>query len=344
MSGDSVKNIVFLCNGHDEVLKRWALNCLAESLVKEGIQARVVDLAKGGRESELFLADVVVVYRSFDLRVLRLMRRLRAEGVFVFFFLDDYLFQQGCRYTGDWTTPMAPMEEADGLVSSSSFLLSKMPDKPKILRRSVLSEEAVSLLKQDYRRGERFSVGWTAGRGRFGVMDSFMRDFLKILDNRMEEGEECVFRCFGSRCFPATKKVEVREHVWFRPDDWKGLYTALKSFDLGVIVNPLEEDDDFCRAKSELKFVESGALGVPLVTSRVEPYTEFIREGENGFFASSPREFADKVLIVMRNEELSRAVSMSAGSIVVSEYNARANARKFFDDVMGVIDSIRRKK
>jgi hypothetical protein len=126
----------------------------------------------------------------------------------------------------------------------------------------------------------------------------------------------------------------VVEHPYFKPDEWKELYQACRSLAFSVVINPLDEKDEFCHCKSELKYVETGAMMVPLVTSRVHPFTEVIREGENGFFASTPEEFADKALMVCRNPSLAEKVAMAAHKHVKEEYDSVRNARRFMADVM----------
>lgn len=331
-----IKKIVFVLNGHDAVLRRWAVGHLCEALCELGFDARIIDLSTGGKESECEKADVVVVYRCFDLRAIRLMRRVRMQGPFIVYFIDDYIFQSDCKYSRGWNFTIDPMKEADVIMSSSSVLLSKIElDKPKILRRSVLDGEGMSILKQDYRREGPFSVGWFAGRGRGNLWDKFVADVLSLLDVELKNEEKCIFNCFGSR-FSSKKydRVSVREHVFFEGSDWKGLYSKMKSFNLGASINPLDEHDEFCWCKSELKFVETAAMGVPLITSRVPPYTEFIKDGENGFFASTPKEFVDKILLVMRNEPLSRVVSKNAFDCVIEHYDVKKNALKFIEDVL----------
>lgn len=327
-----IGRVVFVTNGHDAVLRRWAVEYLCEAIKSMGVPAKTVDISSEG-DRLCDGADLVVVYRSFDLKTIRLIKRMRQRGTFVAFFLDDYLFQKDCKYTFGHQYGTEAMQEADVLVSSSEELLRRMPDKPKILRRSVLDEDAMSTLQQQYRRGVEFSVGWTAGAGRGSGMDEFVREFLRELENGMRDKERCSFKCFGMRGFESTDRVSVEKTPFFGWTDWMGLYRKMKSFDLGVVINPLEESEEFHWCKSELKFVESAAMGVPLVTSRVPPYKGLIKEGVNGFFASTPKEFAEKVLLLMRDERMSRRVSGEAYRQVCSEYNVRMNALKFLKDV-----------
>ena len=327
--------IVFILNGHDETLKRW-LGYLCTAINNIGIESKFVDLGRGGKEIECEDADVVIVYRCFDYRTLRLMQRMKKKGKVLVFFLDDYLFQKDGLYTGNWKCPLTTIQEADILMSSNELLLSKMSfDRPKILRRTVLGKEAMEVLKQDYRRNNSvFSIGWISGRGRGQYMDSFINDVLGCLDRDLKDGESLCLHYFGMRRFGKYSRVKLQGHMFFEADDWRGLYGKFKDLDLGVVINPLGEDNEFHHCKSELKFVESGAMGVPLITSRVFPFTEIIKDGENGFFASSPQEFADKILILKRDENLSRRVSAMAYGQIVNDYDDIENARKFIKDLM----------
>jgi len=337
-----IRKVVFVLNGHDLMLRRWAAGYLCDAMRGFGIDAKIVDIAKEN-DSKCDGADLVVVYRCFDLRTIRVMRRVRIQGAFVVFFLDDYLFQPDCRYTGGCPFTTDSMAEADVLMSSSAELLKRMPlDKPKILRRSVLDAEAMGLLRQEYRRTGEFSIGWPAGAGRGTRMDGFIHEFLREMESRLEGEERCIFHCFGRRVFEGGKRVVVGQNVYFGGKDWQGFYTKMRSFDLGVVINPLDEKDEFWWCKSELKFVESGAMGVPLVTSRVPPYLELIKDGVNGFLASTPSEFADKVVELMRNEELSRRMSVEVYRTVKEDYDVVRNARKFLDDVAAARVKLRR--
>jgi glycosyltransferase involved in cell wall biosynthesis len=167
-------------------------------------------------------------------------------------------------------------------------------------------------------------------------MNSFVEEFLVALDGMLADGEHCVFRCFG-RQFASRAKVRVVTYDYFQFADWRGYYAKLPELDLGVVINPLVENEEFWWCKSEVKFIEAGAMGVPLVTSRVPPYLELIKEGETGFFASTPKEYAEKVVAVMRDEAMSRKVSAAMYAKVVEEYDIEKNTRKFLDDLVDVI-------
>jgi glycosyltransferase involved in cell wall biosynthesis len=329
----AIKRIVFTYSGHDAALVRWALVYLGDALKREGISVSIVNFATMNDELWAEGTDVIMVYRSFDLKTLHMMRRMKAQGKFVMFFLDDYLFQPNCKYL-NIHVPMETIHEADCFVSSSARLLTKMPEKPKIHRRSVLDYESIKLLTQEYRRNKgEFNIGWLCGLGRTNKMDNFVYEMLQVLDSMIPEGIKCIFHSFGSRNYPQYSKLSINEQIYFAPEEWRSLYSKWTKLDLGVVINPLDESDEFNHCKSELKFVEAGAMGVPIITSRISPYTEFIKEGENGFFASTPEEYAWKLLTLLKDETLSRRVSENCNKYMLENYDVQKNAKQFLVDV-----------
>src|SRR5215813_2217050 len=64
---------------------------------------------------------------------------------------------------------------------------------------------------------------------------------------------------------------------------WQDWFRLLAKMDIALA--PLERNNIFCRAKSEIKYVEAGALGVPMIASRVGAYCDAITDGVNGYLA-----------------------------------------------------------
>lgn len=62
--------------------------------------------------------------------------------------------------------------------------------------------------------------------------------------------------------------------------------------DIGIA--PLR-DTSFNRCKSSIKFYEHAALGIPTVASNIPPYSDDIKDGENGYLASTPAEWIEKL-------------------------------------------------
>ena len=53
---------------------------------------------------------------------------------------------------------------------------------------------------------------------------------------------------------------------------WRRWFELLAQVDINLA--PLEPGNVFCRAKSEIKFVEAAALGIPTVASVIDPFEQ----------------------------------------------------------------------
>jgi len=67
---------------------------------------------------------------------------------------------------------------------------------------------------------------------------------------------------------------------------------------------PLELENPFCEAKSELKFFEAALVRVPTVAVANQTYREVITEGEDGFTAKDTEEWVEKLSQLIENKEL----------------------------------------
>ena len=86
----------------------------------------------------------------------------------------------------------------------------------------------------------------------------------------------------------------------------------LARFDVNLA--PLEAGNPFCEAKSELKYFEAAAVGIPTLASATETYRRAIQDGVNGRLASSPEEWVAALDELVGNAALRRQLGRSARS------------------------------
>ena len=335
MQVSDIRKIALVCNGHNPSSLRWALGYFREALIHAGVDVSWVDFSRGGTSAECDNADVVIVYRCVSNDMLNLVREWKRKGIFVMYFLDDYIFQVPCKYGGtilNWMAPVPFMQVSHCLMASSEHLLSKMPDKPKILKRTILGQEVMNYVKREYKKKDVLSVGLTAGSGRKNWTDELIMNFLNEVGKLAHK--KVVFHYFGIKRFSADN-VTCVPHEYIIPDDWKAWFSKLVELDLSVVINPLEENDEWCHCKSELKFIESGAMGVPVISSRISPFTEILKHGVNGFLASTPKEFAESA-VLLEDEVLSEEISRKVRQEVEDLCDSAAHASKFLNDLTKV--------
>jgi glycosyltransferase involved in cell wall biosynthesis len=103
-----------------------------------------------------------------------------------------------------------------------------------------------------------------------------------------------------------------------------------KSIDIGLA--PLR-DSTFNRAKSNIKYLEWGALRVPSICQDIEVYNSDIKHGFNGMLAGSRQEWHQCLTQLIRDEKLRLEMGQRAYLDVKSRYDMAIIARKLAGEI-----------
>jgi glycosyltransferase involved in cell wall biosynthesis len=103
------------------------------------------------------------------------------------------------------------------------------------------------------------------------------------------------------------------------------LPNEIARFDVNLV--PLELDNPFCEAKSELKYFEAALAGVCTVASPVGPYLRAIRNGSNGFLAATPEQWETTLTQLLGDPALRRQVAQTALNTVLWAYGPDRRAQ-----------------
>jgi O-antigen biosynthesis protein len=99
---------------------------------------------------------------------------------------------------------------------------------------------------------------------------------------------------------------------------WRELPYLIAKVDINLA--PLEMDNPFCQAKSEIKFVEAALVGTPTVATPTDAYRYAIAPGVNGLWAASTEEWIEALTLLIRQPERSRALGEAARQRVYESY------------------------
>lgn len=97
-----------------------------------------------------------------------------------------------------------------------------------------------------------------------------------------------------------VRNPALRERCRFTPwfDDVGDYYRAV---DFDIAICPLA-DVPFNRAKTHLKALEAAARGIPVIAQDMEPYRDFVRDGETGYLVRTPEEWAKRLTDLIHDE------------------------------------------
>lgn len=119
----------------------------------------------------------------------------------------------------------------------------------------------------------------------------------------------------------AIEGVRVINKEWKQEEEVRDIF----KFDIGIM--PLSRNE-WTQGKSATKALQCMAAGVPVVCSAVGANCDIIKEGENGFLASSEDEWLDKLSELIENKELREKIGQSGRLCVEEKYSVKINAPK----------------
>ena len=322
---------------------------LREQLRALGHEARVVDWFKEAniRIEDALEHDVIFLYRlSMSPPLRRLIDDARALAKPVIFDTDDLIFEPDLleqhravqnlspadqiQHAGGVRGYLETLQACETAVVATPLLaeLARRRGRPAYVHRNSLGQEMLAHAHHLYAarraQGSRAEVvlGYGSGTATHDIdFDEAAPALLAVLD-RFREVQLWIagplrisseFDRFGARVrrFPLT--------------DWRGWFELASQMDIALA--PLEKNNIFCRAKSEIKFVESGALGVPLIASRIDPYRDAVTNGQDGLLAANEAEWTHALTTLIEQPDQRLQIGARARATVLQRYSPSRRTR-----------------
>jgi hypothetical protein len=107
--------------------------------------------------------------------------------------------------------------------------------------------------------------------------------------------------------------------AWSEADEVK----LLSEIDIGIMPLP---DEPYTQGKCGYKLIQYMACGLPVVASAVGVNKEIVREGENGFLATSDREWEDALVRLILDPDLRRRMGVAGRIRVEAEFSLQRQA------------------
>jgi glycosyltransferase involved in cell wall biosynthesis len=135
-----------------------------------------------------------------------------------------------------------------------------------------------------------------------------------------------------------SSQVEIYEPCQIQ--DWPR-WMSEKGIDIGLA--PLKESR-FNDCKSNLRYLEFGALRVAGIYSDVPAFNQDIKEGENGFLAKNYDEWGKKLRRLIQDESLRRVMGNKAWQDVKNRYDQAVTVKRLADFFTGIMGGVRNEK
>lgn len=283
-----------------------------------------VTLREGARDHH----DVIVVQTAWHKWQLKLIQNMKQQGSFVLLNVDDWVKGIGRMKTSHGFASTFDskklldihyriMRLADGVICSTDWLADRcrMMNPNVAVARNMLDLERYERVEEPVRDSGTV-IGWAGGTGHREALRSVMEPLTDVL----VENEDVHFAMLGDDMSGMFGKV-LRDRVHHLPWSPLQLYPELMAaFDM--VIAPAQEND-FYRAKSQLRFYEACAMGLPTVGAPM--YDEIVRH-DTGFIAETSDDWYRHLTYLVKNPEV--RVNMGKAARLYVQQNVGTGSKR----------------
>lgn len=248
---------------------------------------------------------------------LEIIRALQERGTTVIYEVDDWLHAvknrpdhafRGAFTNQDLAEYEACMKACDAMIVSTEFLAGVYRH---FNRRVFVCRNGIDPRRYELTRPQRptVNVGWAGATGHAETM----QPWLQAVGEVMEERDNVCFVSIGQRFADALKP-------YFGPRAISTPFAAVEQYPAAMTMIDLAlapgGKSGFFRAKSDLRWLEAGALGIPIIA---DPgiYGE-IEHGVTGFHADQPHRMKRLLQELIDDHELRTTVGNNARDYVLA--------------------------
>jgi glycosyltransferase involved in cell wall biosynthesis len=178
------------------------------------------------------------------------------------------------------------------------------------------------------KQNDQVTIGWFGGASHL----SDLKIIREVIPDLLAKYPNLVVKICGM--FPdflqeAKNKYPTRlQYVEWEQDvmKWEQHFASMG---IDVMLAPLI-DSQFNRCKSNIKWMESAMLNIPIVASLVDPYM-CIKHKEDGFLAGKYVEWMKYVSQLIESKDLREQIGNTAHERVMKDFNMETHAKDWLD-------------
>jgi len=178
---------------------------------------------------------------------------------------------------------------------------------------TLISKSPTQIRSTETRNGE-VRVGFAASPGR----QEDLQPYVEILKKTLGNHPNLVLEFIGA--IPDGLMTGAKVRFFPLEADYRKFLRLIESRNWDVGLAPLRPWK-FNEYKTNNKYREYGALGIPGLYARMPPYSSYVRDGLTGLLESSAHEFGDLLELLVTDEGLRRSIGANAEAHIREEYS-----------------------
>jgi glycosyltransferase involved in cell wall biosynthesis/SAM-dependent methyltransferase len=349
-------DVIFAIGCWEGESKRYRVYNIAAGLTDFGYTTHIIPFEKIAEIADRgILAKTVVLFRAPlqpSIRIDVFLNYAKLRGIKVIFDVDDLVFEpeiisqihgvkaltaeQREQYAKDTHAYYEMLKTVDAVTVPTEYLRARAQALgceafvvPNTINGAQLNI-ATQLASKPKAISSIIRIGYFSGSR------THQADFAECADallRAMQSHSDIVLRIVGF--LDLDKRwdafAERIERIDFQP--YEAMLITLSECDINIA--PLEMNNSFCNAKSELKFFEAGLVGVPTIASATDTFTRAISNGVDGFLCDNPQSWSATLEKLINSKILRDEIGKKAKETATSKY-LYSNAAKIAAQAFGL--------
>ncbi len=221
------------------------------------------------------------------------------------------------------------LDACDCAVVSTEYLAERVRecDRPAFVIRNAMSREMADLsraVRRDRSRaGGRLMLGYLSGTS---THNFDLGDIADVVAGLMQRHPHVYLTIVGPMAIPKSLQGFGTRLRCLPLVPWQDLPDLIGDLDINLA--PLDMLQPFNHAKSEIKWMEAGAVGVPTIASATAGFCEAVRHGETGLLVEARQDWERGLEELVRQPDLRERLGRAARADVERHYTAEARSRQ----------------
>ena len=270
-------------------------------------------------------ADIVVWMSLHSQESLTLFRDMQAKHDKIFLTeIDDYVISiPHSNIASQFFSPgseilsvaLEQIKESDGLVVSTPYLAELYKNFNK---RIYVVENCIdtALWHTKTKKSDDVKIGWMGG----GTHREDLEIIKEVIFETLDEHQNTTFNILHGVPEFFKEHPRIKTDLSFRSIDKYPQWVMKSNFDIGVA--PLV-DNNFNRGKSNLRWLEYSAMGIPTVASALPHFTQSIKHGETGYIAKTKDEWKYNLKRLIEDADLRHSIGLNARKEIEDRWSIR---------------------
>jgi glycosyltransferase involved in cell wall biosynthesis len=189
------------------------------------------------------------------------------------------------------------------------------------------------------KHGKRIRIGWCGAASHNEDLRFVWSTILQILDKYPNVEFYCMAGVpeFIAKC---DHPRVLKHQGWYNPYLYPQALVDRK-FDIGIA--PLL-DNNFNRAKSNLRWLEYSAMKIPTVASSVEDFKRTVVDGKTGFLVREKDEWFNKLSFLIENEDKRKEIGLNAYKEIKKNFNIEFISKEYVRILKEIYNDSKRNK